>query len=705
MNIPYEDDSMSESSSIDVVGPQAHPLESQSVVSWIIETILLRVAKRTRVLKRWRKPNPGEWSRNIAKKRRAEGLPYVTNKKLRNAKLPKNVDCSNCSYKCNSNFDDEARLKLCRHYWSLDFKSKKAFILANIKVQHTKRVLVIRRSYKKARQYSKKNFFPSEETRKPVCQKFFLKTLSISLSVITDAIEKRDSVGLFSSEDQRGKHTPVNKTNERTLKRVKDHIESFPTMDPHYIRSTSRRKYLDKSLSIKKMYDLYVEQCEKDLNKANEEVEEGELNRELNNGETGDAGNLEYELESMDTKAVSEMTYRRIFASEYNLSFFVYKKDQCKICTKYDKASLEEKEGMEELYSEHIARKETIFDEKQNDKKRANEEENFVSATFDLQAVLQIPSGLVGELYYSRKICVYNLCVYEAALPNDAYYLAWSEINGKRGSCEIGTVLYHYLSKCVPVQVDEVCLYSDTCGGQNRNQFICALLLLVVQTIAHIKIIDHKFMESGHSYMEVDSMHSAIENAKKHATIFAMPDLLTIFRNARKKQTVKTTTGQKITKENYKVKEFKYNEFYDLKSLASSMFVNPKKDSEGNPVKWMKIKQFRYLKEEPHKVFFRYDLKDDKFFHIIVKDTSEGKQTRRSTRASTRVNAPEPPLLKQLYDRQLPITEAKKKDLLKLCKTGTIPEELHGWYSSLRTEEDEVDRIPEPATEEDSETE
>lgn len=32
-------------------------------------------------------------------------------------------------------------------------------------------------------------------------------------------------------------------------------------------------------------------------------------------------------------------------------------------------------------------------------------------------------------------------------LPNNAYCLCWSEVNGKKGSCEIGTYLYYFLSK------------------------------------------------------------------------------------------------------------------------------------------------------------------------------------------------------------------------------------------------------------------
>lgn len=197
------------------------------------------------------------------------------------------------------------------------------------------------------------------------------------------------------------------------------------------------------------------------------------------------------------------------------------------------KGNDDEKSAMKTEYDEHLARKQFCNLEKQKDKEKAARNKDFCCLTFDLQAVLQIPSGLVGQLYYCRKLCVYNLCIYEAALPNDAFCFAWSEVNGKRGSSEIGSILYHYLSTCVPSHVNEVCLYSDTCGGQNRNQYVAALLLFAVQNIPHIAKIEHKFLESGHSYMEVDSMHSSIESAKKNSEIYCMPDYMSIFKRAR----------------------------------------------------------------------------------------------------------------------------------------------------------------------------
>jgi len=35
------------------------------------------------------------------------------------------------------------------------------------------------------------------------------------------------------------------------------------------------------------------------------------------------------------------------------------------------------------------------------------------------------------------------------------------------------------------------------------------------------------------------------------------------------------------------------------------------------------------------------------------------------------------------YSDLFEISEAKKKDLLKLCRNEAIPEDFHGWYESL----------------------
>lgn len=512
------------------------PLEETAET--ILECILDRVWVTVKPLRRRKRAQPEEWKKNIAINRKIEGLSYVTKGITRPGKVPKPIKCDKCIYKCTEKFSSEERDSLCRHFYKMDFKAKKNFILSCIQVQAVKTRRLQKISNKKNRSYSKKCYFQKNNEKIQVCQKFFMATLCISVDVISDALNKVDSLGLYTADDKRGKKSPPNKTKKEDVQFVKDHIESFPVMESHYCRKDSKKKYLYPDVkSTVKMYSLYKALCTE-----------------------------------THKKPVSESKYREIFNQEYNFSFFNPKKDLCNLCTKYEKS--ESKEDLEVEYREHIQRKVVCQEEKDADKARANTDKTFMSITVDLQAVLQIPTSGESIMYYMRKLVLYNFTIYEASLPNNAYCLCWSELNGKKGSCEIGSCLFYYLSSQLPKTVTELSIFSDTCSGQNRNQYISALLLWAVQKVDHLQIIEQKFLESGHSHMEVDSMHAAIENASKNISINSVSDWKNVFRLARSKRikTIKTQEGnKKIEVNNYTVKEFKYDEIFDLKKLSAAV--------------------------------------------------------------------------------------------------------------------------------------
>ena len=218
-------------------------------------------------------------------------------------------------------------------------------------------------------------------------------------------------------------------------------------------------------------------------------------------------------------KRVSSAVYRKVFGQEYNLSFFRPKKDQRDICVKYSQADVSGKMQLQSDYDQHINMKIQCQNAKATDKKEAAAKSNVAIATFDLQSVLQITCSQVSPLYYSRKLNMFNFTIYSLKPPNDAVCYCWTELDGKRGSSEVGTCILKWLSN-LPESVDEVVLYSDTCSGQNRNRHIAAVLLFAVQT-TNVKVIHQKFLEHGHSYMEVDSMHASIEFARKNVPVYS----------------------------------------------------------------------------------------------------------------------------------------------------------------------------------------
>jgi len=584
------------------------------------------MAKR---LTRKRKRNTDLWKRNVRKSKHLKGEVHVNSVGVEvSAKSVKLVNCK-CRLKCNENFSDNSRSMINQEYYALgDYKRQKDFILQNIVVRKTKTRQVKYRTnadgsedLTNAKHTSVAYYLPLEESKKRVCKNMFLKTLSISNRAVLTAIANKTEAGIFAGSDGRGCQPSRNKTAVEVMNAVHEHISSFPKTESHYCRKDTNRQYLESGLTVKKMYSLYLDMCKKKY---------GEMH-----------------------KPVSEAIYRRTFVEEYNLGFYHPKKDQCSECTKFNLMSAEDKERNRNDIKQHKERNEEAQADKATDKRRAIENSKFHSVTFDLQSVLQVPCSGASLMYYKRKLCCYNLTIYEQAPPNEAYCYLWSEVNGKRGSNEIGSCLYNYL-KHLPNDISEISMFSDTCGGQNRNQNVCAILLHAVRTIYHIDVIEQKFLEKGHSYMECDSMHSAIERVKKNTSIYSVSTWSTVFELARKNHP-------------YKVVQMQFSDFLDCKALCDETIKNRTKDENGNVVNWLKIKVLRFEKANKNVVQYKYRYADD-FTKINI--LGRGRRCIMSD-------------LKPCYKAMLPIAALKKADLLSLCKSGVIPSEHHLFFKNL----------------------
>ncbi|XP_072402172.1 uncharacterized protein [Diabrotica undecimpunctata] len=635
--VPYtssDEDSESENTGLATL---QHPIEME-----LSDEVLVNDEEKR--LTRWRKSDPQRWHRNRTKEQMNKGQEYVSTRGIiRPPKAPQPISCQNsCRYKCNIKFNEEERKKICKEYWGLQlFERKMDFILQNVAVNSPKTRRPRNGENSKMRGNAKTYHFFKGNEKIRVCLTFFMKTLNINNGPIMTAFKNRNPLGVFEGEDKRGKRPSANRTPDVDIARVKAHIESFPIMESHYCRKSTNRLYLDSRLSISKMYEPYSSFC----------------------------------LEN-NFKAVTMHVYRKIFGTQYNLSFFKPRKDQCQMCDRYTASDAEKRRDLEEDYRNHIMSKNDAAKAKEIDKSRSQDDPSFLSATFDLQSVLQIPSSDVSSMYYTRKVNMYNLTIYETPQPHKAYCFAWSELNGKRGSSKIGTCLYKWFETLQP-EVKHITVFSDTCGGQNRNQNIVALFLYLVQ-VTSIDIIEHKFLESSHSYMEVDSMHSAIEKEKKYQPVYIVNDWLSIFKRARSKRNRNKNYGPYITK------ELKFTEFLDLKDLSRHFLKNKLWDCDNQKVNWLKVKCFRFKKGQSNVVEYRYD-----YFGEYKKINIEGR-----VRTSRKTDCTELEL-KKLYNGALPISINKKADLIKLCEKEVIPSEYHGWYRSLPTSSTVRDIVPE----------
>ena len=240
-------------------------------------------------------------------------------------------------------------------------------------------------------------------------------------------------------------------------------------------------------------------------------------------------------------------------------------------------------------------------------------------------------------MYYKRKLILYNLCVHESK-SLDGHCLLWNEIDGGRGSNIIGTALYLYLT-LLPSTVKEVLLTSDSHGGQNRNQYVAAMLLFVVTT-TQLQKITVNFYEPGHTHMECDSMHSAIETSKQTKKLFSMKDWEDVIINAR-------TRDKNLKRHPYQYHRLTFESFYNLKGV--NVIKNRAVNTNGEKVNWMKIKSLEFCKDENHLNFYKNDPTEE--FKII--DIRGSRISRRNIHMK---DSQFPTRLSKLYMNPIPIT-------------------------------------------------
>lgn len=185
-------------------------------------------------------------------------------------------------------------------------------------------------------------------------------------------------------------------------------------------------------------------------------------------------------------------TFNRIFNTEFNISFFVPKEDQCDLCERYKNSDVEEKRNLSQEYEQHLKEKTLARSEKENDKGRID---GTIVSVYDLQAVLQIPKGQISLFLYKSRINCLNFTISDLRAKK-VVCLFWDETQGKRGAVEIGSCILDYVKAQVdqyPTKEIDIIFYSDNCGGQQKKKFLLSVYSYAVNKL-RVKSITHKYL-------------------------------------------------------------------------------------------------------------------------------------------------------------------------------------------------------------------
>lgn len=200
------------------------------------------------------------------------------------------------------------------------------------------------------------------------------------------------------------------------------------------------------------------------------------------------------------------------------------------------------------------------------------------------------------------------------------------------------------MKKTLEKKLLPIILYSDGCTAQNRNVVLSNALLEMAMDY-NIQITQ-KILEKGHTQMEVDSCHSAIECQIKNRDIFLPSQYGSLSKEARPHQP-------------YNVNILSYDFFHDFSKSLMYDSIRPGRVAN-DPV----VTDIRVLLYEPEGII-RYKLKYDDDYSLLPR------------RPKPRSALPKP----KLYQSRLPISQIKWTHLQEL--KHVIPSDCHGFYDSL----------------------
>jgi len=435
------------------------------------------------------------------KKMRQSGKTYVSpwNGKTIDAKKATFVQCS-CRFKCSDVLPFATRVEVNKQFWDLaDWNTQSNFILSSVHTEIPKRCTVGDRLNSRIQNIRK---FTLNHQR--ICQKVYLATLAISHSRLDYVLRKKNKFGI-SSPDRRG-GTTWNKLPEQVRESIFNFLDQFPKYKSHY--SFSKRTYFDSHLTIAKLHSLFTE-----------------------------------EMEPKSLPTVSLSTFSKEF-SKYDVGIYVPKSDTCNKC---DEAAIKIKSTndvnllrqIEEGRNSHQERALLARKTLQNTTAAAKCDKSLLGISYDLQKTQPIPYLSTNKAYYARQLNLYNFGINILA-ENSGVMCTWHEGTGKRGSVEVCSALYEFLSKQDLTKIKKIHSFSDCCGGQNRNRNVISFKMFCCNEFG-IDEWQHTYMETGHSFLPNDLNFAKIEQRKKREkNIYCYSSWIDVIKTSQIKNPFKT---------------------------------------------------------------------------------------------------------------------------------------------------------------------
>lgn len=276
-------------------------------------------------------------------------------------------------------------------------------------------------------------------------------------------------------QDCRGKQPSINAVPADVCEKIHEHIASFPTKESHY--SSDARYYLASDLTVRKMHQLFEEK---------------------NPG-----------------LGVKYQFYWQYFKNNFSLSFGRPVVDACTECESL-KAKLRNKslnDNAKKTYAAelmvHQRRSKKFYKKIQECTELSKKNNKILSLSLDFMAVVDLPRIPVQDIYYFRQLSTNTFGIYNFA--NDKVHTyVYHEGIARKSPDEVCSLLLHYFENFLDKEYDELNLFCDNCGGQNKNHAMIRFMMALVEK-KMFKKINLYFPFRGHSFLPCDRSFGLIK--------------------------------------------------------------------------------------------------------------------------------------------------------------------------------------------------
>ncbi|KAF2888897.1 hypothetical protein ILUMI_17276 [Ignelater luminosus] len=146
--------------------------------------------------------------------------------------------------------------------------------------------------------------------------------------------------------------------------------------------------------------------------------------------------------------------------------------------------------------------------------------DDVVGLCVDFMSNLPLPP--VKEIFYFHQLWVHTFGVYNLKTDNSHMYMYHDGI-ARQSPDEVGSLLRDYIEKNIPGDFKELYLFSDNCGGQNKNHTVLRFLAALTDSGRFDKI-HHCLPLRGHSFLPCNRDFSRVKRVIRKADQIFSPD-------------------------------------------------------------------------------------------------------------------------------------------------------------------------------------